>query len=87
MCWLMNAWPSTTSVTLFLRSAPSASTGRVDRQRRHRARRVAPGAPQDRRPERTDPHHRVVHPPRDRTLADEEGVGEARQPASASSSW
>ena len=28
MCWLTNAWPSTTSVTVFLRSAPSASTGR-----------------------------------------------------------
>ena len=50
MCWLTNAWPSTTSVIAFLRSAPSASTGRVDRQRRHRAGRVAAAPPQDHRP-------------------------------------
>ncbi len=32
MCWLTNAWPSTTSVTVFFRSAPTARIGRCDRQ-------------------------------------------------------
>ena len=69
MCWLMNAWPSTTSVTLFLRSAPRASTG-GRWQRRHSAGRVAARAAQDRRAGRTDADDRIVDPARDRTLAD-----------------
>ena len=54
MCWLTNAWPSTTSVTLFFRSAPSASIGRSTGKRRDGARRVAARAAQDRRAERAD---------------------------------
>ena len=50
MCWLTNACPSTTSVIVFLRSAPSARIGPASRQGRDGAGRVAAGPPQDHRP-------------------------------------
>ena len=47
-----------------------------DRQRGHGPRRVAPAAAQDHRPQRSAPHDRVLHPPGDRPLADEERIGQ-----------
>ena len=80
MCWLTNAWPSTTSVTVFFRSAPTAKNGTVDRQSRDGAGRVAAGAAQDDRAEGAGATHRIVHAPRDGPLPDQEGVGDAGEP-------
>ena len=83
MCWLTNAWPSTTSVTVFLRSAPSASTaGR--RHRGHGAGRIAAGAPQDHGAQRPEPHDGVVDPAGDRPLAHEEPSASPARRSSAS---
>ena len=80
MCWLTKAWPSTTRVTVFFRSAPTASSGRVDRQFRHGAGSVAARAPQNDGPESADARDGIVDAARDGALADEERVGHAGQP-------
>ena len=51
MCWLTNAWPSTTSVMVFFRSAPSASTGRSQGSVATAAGSIAACAPQNDRAE------------------------------------
>ena len=48
MCWLTKAWPSTTRVIVFFRSAPSARIGRCVGKACHRAGSVAAGAAQNR---------------------------------------
>ncbi len=79
MYWLMNAWLSTTSVMVFLRSAPTARTGRSAGIVA-----TAPGAyPRARRKSsaRADPRgHRVVDAACDWALADEKDIGDAREP-------
>ncbi len=77
MCWLTNAWPSTTRVIVFFRSAPSARIGRSSRDRRDGAGRIAARTAQNRGPENSGARHRIVHAPGDRALANQERVGDS----------
>ena len=67
MCWLTKAWPSTTSVIVFFRSAPSARIGRSV-GRRDCARELAAGAAQHYGTESAGACDGIVHPSGDRTL-------------------
>ncbi len=71
---------ATTSVTVFLRSAPTARIGTRCRQRAHGAGRIAARPAQDRGTERSGAHHGVVHAPRDGALAGQERIGNAGEP-------
>ena len=57
--------------------------GRAGGQRGHRAGRIAAAAAKDHRAQRAAPRDRVVHPPRDRALADEEAHRRCRPAARA----
>ena len=76
MCWLTNACPSTTSVMVFFKSAPRARIGRLHRKHSHCARRVPASAAKHGRAENSGASNRIIHAPRDRTLADQESIGD-----------
>ena len=74
MCWLTKAWPSTTRVIVFFRSAPRARIGRFVGKVA-----TAPGAyPRARRriagPKRADARDGIVHAARDGPFADQKTV-------------
>ena len=77
MCWLTKACPSTTSVIVFFKSAPSARIGRSVGSVGDGSRSIAARAPQNRRAESASARDRIIHTPRDRPLADQESVGDS----------
>ena len=74
MCWLTKAWPSTTSVMRIFQVGAERENGALDRKRCHRARSVTASAAQDDGTEGAGAGHRIVHSPRDRTLANQKSV-------------
>ena len=76
MCWLTKACPSTTSVIVFLRSAPRARIGRST-ERGNRARRVSARAAQNCRAESAHARDGIVYAAGNLPLADQKGVGDA----------
>ncbi len=79
MCWLTKAWPSTTSVMVFFRSAPTARIGRSTGRRRDGAGSIAADAAQNHGAKGAGTCHGIVHATRDGALADEKCVGNAAE--------
>ena len=70
MCWLTKAWPSTTRVIVFLRSAPRARMGRSVGKRGGGSGGISARPAKNGWAENARAGNRIVHAPGDGPLAD-----------------